>query len=177
MGLSECTGEELRRAHAVHPLSAVQLEWSLQTRDAARDACAGPQGCSISDSFEDIDVFNATANSCLSFKTAGCPAYNTTYAAAFHTYKIVWTPTWIAWMIDTTLYRNSTNVPWRPVNVRPLLRTNVGTAASVAALPDSTVYIKRLRYTPLTWAGSANVLADALLNPSFYSVYGTLAGG
>ena len=33
VGLSECTPDELRRAHAVHPVSAVQMEWSLQTRD------------------------------------------------------------------------------------------------------------------------------------------------
>lgn len=33
VGLSECTAEELRRAHAVHPITAIQMEWSLQTRD------------------------------------------------------------------------------------------------------------------------------------------------
>ena len=33
VGLSECTPEELRRAHAVHPVTAIQIEWSLQTRD------------------------------------------------------------------------------------------------------------------------------------------------
>jgi aryl-alcohol dehydrogenase-like predicted oxidoreductase len=33
IGLSECTPEELRRAHAVHPISAVEMEWNLQTRD------------------------------------------------------------------------------------------------------------------------------------------------
>lgn len=33
VGLSECTSEELRRAHAVHPVTAIQMEWSLQTRD------------------------------------------------------------------------------------------------------------------------------------------------
>lgn len=32
-GLSECTGDELRRAHAVFPVTAIQMEWSLQTRD------------------------------------------------------------------------------------------------------------------------------------------------
>jgi aryl-alcohol dehydrogenase-like predicted oxidoreductase len=32
-GMSECTPSELRRAHAVQPVTAVQLEWSLQTRD------------------------------------------------------------------------------------------------------------------------------------------------
>lgn len=33
IGLSEATGEEIRRAHAVHPLSAVQSEWSIFARD------------------------------------------------------------------------------------------------------------------------------------------------
>jgi aryl-alcohol dehydrogenase-like predicted oxidoreductase len=33
IGLSECTPDELRRAHAIHPVSAIQMEWSLQTRD------------------------------------------------------------------------------------------------------------------------------------------------
>lgn len=34
IGLSEVTPHDLRRAHAVHPIAAVQLEWSLWTRDA-----------------------------------------------------------------------------------------------------------------------------------------------
>lgn len=33
IGLSECTPSELRRAHAIHPITAIQMEWSLQTRD------------------------------------------------------------------------------------------------------------------------------------------------
>ena len=33
LGLSEVSGETLRAAHAVHPISAVQSEWSLWTRD------------------------------------------------------------------------------------------------------------------------------------------------
>lgn len=32
IGLSECSVSELRRAHAVHPVSAIQMEWSLQSR-------------------------------------------------------------------------------------------------------------------------------------------------
>jgi aryl-alcohol dehydrogenase-like predicted oxidoreductase len=34
LGLSEVNAQDLRAAHAVHPISAVQLEWSLWTRDA-----------------------------------------------------------------------------------------------------------------------------------------------
>ncbi|PWA89351.1 aldo/keto reductase/potassium channel subunit beta [Artemisia annua] len=33
VGLSEASPETIRRAHAVHPITAVQLEWSLWTRD------------------------------------------------------------------------------------------------------------------------------------------------
>eukprot|EP01004_Peranema_trichophorum_P006117 NODE_4952_length_1090_cov_67.874871_g4303_i1.p1 GENE.NODE_4952_length_1090_cov_67.874871_g4303_i1~~NODE_4952_length_1090_cov_67.874871_g4303_i1.p1 ORF type:complete len:324 (+),score=54.42 NODE_4952_length_1090_cov_67.874871_g4303_i1:54-1025(+) len=33
IGMSECSVDELRRGHAVHPITAVQMEWSLQTRD------------------------------------------------------------------------------------------------------------------------------------------------
>ena len=34
VGLIEATAEDIRRAHAVHPITAVQLEWSIVTRDA-----------------------------------------------------------------------------------------------------------------------------------------------
>lgn len=42
IGLSEVSGEELRRAHAVHPISAVQSEWSLGARriEAMVPVCA-----------------------------------------------------------------------------------------------------------------------------------------
>ncbi|QNG20364.1 aldo/keto reductase [Rhodococcus triatomae] len=33
IGLSEATGDELRRAHAVHPIAAIQSEWSIWSRD------------------------------------------------------------------------------------------------------------------------------------------------
>lgn len=33
LGLSEVTADELRRAHAVHPIAAVQSEWSVWSRD------------------------------------------------------------------------------------------------------------------------------------------------
>ncbi|XP_072974387.1 probable aldo-keto reductase 2 [Typha angustifolia] len=37
IGLSEASASTIRRAHAVHPITAVQLEWSLWTRDAEED--------------------------------------------------------------------------------------------------------------------------------------------
>jgi aryl-alcohol dehydrogenase-like predicted oxidoreductase len=48
IGLSEVTGEQLRAAHAIHPIAAVQSEYSLWTRDpettvadAARELSVG----------------------------------------------------------------------------------------------------------------------------------------
>lgn len=38
LGLSEVTGAELREAHAVHPITALQSEWSVFSRDAERSA-------------------------------------------------------------------------------------------------------------------------------------------
>ncbi|GAB3655318.1 aldo/keto reductase [Streptomyces sparsus] len=38
LGLSEVTGGELREAHAVHPITALQSEWSLFSRDVERSA-------------------------------------------------------------------------------------------------------------------------------------------
>lgn len=37
LGLSEVTGPELRAAYAVHPIAAVQSEWSLWSRDVERN--------------------------------------------------------------------------------------------------------------------------------------------
>ena len=36
LGVSEVTADELRRAHAAHPIAAVQMEWSLFSRDPER---------------------------------------------------------------------------------------------------------------------------------------------
>lgn len=33
IGLSEASPDTIRRAHAVHPITALQMEWSLWTRD------------------------------------------------------------------------------------------------------------------------------------------------
>ncbi|WP_190820408.1 aldo/keto reductase [Saccharopolyspora pogona] len=38
LGLSEVTGDELRAAHAVHPIAAVQSEWSVFNRDVENTA-------------------------------------------------------------------------------------------------------------------------------------------
>jgi aryl-alcohol dehydrogenase-like predicted oxidoreductase len=40
LGLSEVTGAEIREAHAVHPIAAVQSEWSLFSRDVEISAVA-----------------------------------------------------------------------------------------------------------------------------------------
>ena len=117
-----------------------------------------------------------------------CPTMTTQKGAVFHTYKLVWTPTWLAWLVDNVTYRNSTSSPWRPVTMRPLLRTNVGTAASVAALPSSSIYVRRIRYTPLTPAAAGTpgypgymphwldpVVTSALSCSSMAACYGSLS--
>lgn len=76
--------------------------------------------------------------------------YNATFAASFHAYKVLWTPTWQAWMIDTVVYRNISYSIWRPQSIRQILRTNIGTPAATQALPDSNIYIKRITYLPLS---------------------------
>jgi aryl-alcohol dehydrogenase-like predicted oxidoreductase len=40
LGLSEAGPETIRRAHAVHPITALQSEWSLWTRDPEGDVLA-----------------------------------------------------------------------------------------------------------------------------------------
>ncbi|MFS8008416.1 putative perakine reductase [Helianthus anomalus] len=37
VGLSEASASTIRRAHAVHPVTAVQMEWSLQSRDVEEE--------------------------------------------------------------------------------------------------------------------------------------------
>ena len=37
LGLSEASASDIRRAHAVHPITAVQVEYSLWTRDVEED--------------------------------------------------------------------------------------------------------------------------------------------
>ena len=47
VGLSECTPSELERAHAVMPISAIQMEWSLQTRDIEEAVVPTARRCSL----------------------------------------------------------------------------------------------------------------------------------
>jgi len=37
IGLSEASPDTIRRAHAVHPITALQMEWSLWTREIELD--------------------------------------------------------------------------------------------------------------------------------------------
>ena len=37
LGLSECTADELKKAHAIHPISALQSEFSLLTQDIKKE--------------------------------------------------------------------------------------------------------------------------------------------
>lgn len=40
LGLSEVTADELRTAHAIHPITTIQSEWSLFSRDVEREVVA-----------------------------------------------------------------------------------------------------------------------------------------
>ena len=95
--------------------------------------------------------------------------YNTSFGSSFHTYKLVWTPTSVAWLVDKVLYRNISYAPWRPMGIRQILRTNKGVNAP-AGSPDSNVYLRRIRYTPY----SATAVTDAYRCTSMFACYGAL---
>ena len=48
LGISEAAPDTIRRAHAVHPVTAVQTEWSLWTRD--------PEGNGVLDTVRDLGI-------------------------------------------------------------------------------------------------------------------------
>ena len=96
--------------------------------------------------------------------------YNASFASQFHTYKIVWTKNTVTWMVDTTVYRNISYAPWRPMSIRQILRTNMGVNAVGPAYPDSNVYLRRIRYTPL----SDKAVADAYRCASSFACYGAM---
>jgi aryl-alcohol dehydrogenase-like predicted oxidoreductase len=57
LGLSEVTGDLLRRAHAVHPVTAVQSEYSLWTRDVeAPEGQAGAMGAGAITAMRELGV-------------------------------------------------------------------------------------------------------------------------
>ncbi len=43
IGLSEISAADIRKAHAVHPITAVEMEWSLFSRDA--EVCIDVKNC------------------------------------------------------------------------------------------------------------------------------------
>ncbi len=47
LGLSEVTGAELREAHAVHPITALQSEWSVFSRDVEISAVGAAAGLGV----------------------------------------------------------------------------------------------------------------------------------
>ena len=96
--------------------------------------------------------------------------YNSTFAAQFHTYKVVWTKNTVVWMVDTVVYRNISYAPWRPMSIRQILRTNKGINAVGPTFLDSNVYLRRIRYTPL----SDQAVADAYRCTSSFACYGLM---
>jgi hypothetical protein len=67
----------------------------------------------------------------------GCPIYTDDMAKQYSNYKLVWTPTWLAWMVNGRVMRNETTdvragyVPWRAMQLRPLLRTASGSVPNI----------------------------------------------
>jgi aryl-alcohol dehydrogenase-like predicted oxidoreductase len=47
LGLSEVTAEELREANSVHPIAAVQSEWSIWSRDVERNVVPAAAGLGV----------------------------------------------------------------------------------------------------------------------------------
>jgi hypothetical protein len=118
--------------------------------------------------------------------------FNSSFANEFHTYKVIWTPTSLAWYVDTTQLLTIDYAIWLPQTLRFILRTNTapcvddvsqtgvkcaaipkanggpfvaGVAPTVAtAKPDGEVVVKEIRWTPLTAA--ATVVADAKMYKS-----------
>ena len=43
IGLSEISAADIRKAHAVHPITAIEMEWSLFSRDA--EVCIAVKPC------------------------------------------------------------------------------------------------------------------------------------
>ena len=117
----------------------------------------------------------------------GCPSYPQGYMSEFHNYKLIWTPTWLAWYVDAILIRNESNfmrgmpnngdlvqpgyVPWRPVTMRPLLRTNVGSAPVIAGTSGGKTY-----YVPagiIQTLGGDFIANNTLTTPAGKSCYFT----
>ncbi|KAK3418403.1 hypothetical protein EUGRSUZ_H04364 [Eucalyptus grandis] len=49
IGLSEASPDTIRRAHAVHPITALQMEWSLWTREIEQEIVPLCRCCAIDD--------------------------------------------------------------------------------------------------------------------------------
>jgi hypothetical protein len=96
--------------------------------------------------------------------------YNSSFASQFHTYKVVWEKAAVTWMVDTVVYRNITYSPWRPMSIRQILRTNKGINAVGPQFGDSNVYLRRIRYTPL----SDKAVADAFRCTSSFACNGPM---
>ncbi|KAK9082659.1 hypothetical protein Scep_029130 [Stephania cephalantha] len=56
VGLSEASASTIRRAHAVHPVTAVQLEWSLWSRDAEEEIIPTCRNCGIQSSRKGLPI-------------------------------------------------------------------------------------------------------------------------
>jgi hypothetical protein len=130
-------------------------------RDAARAAAA--TGLTAEPGAADAPFCDALHGSCslyAPFIGAALPAaYGTEVARSYHTYKVVWDPQWLLFMVDMRIYRNVTPPPWRPMQMRVSLLA--GAAAGCNA-DDAHAYIRRVRHYPVH---NLSKIGDAVEGP------------
>lgn len=109
---------------------ALQLNGTTSSCGAAPMACPTPQATALASGMP-ASVAGGQ----------GCPTYLGSTMQTFHNYKLIWTPDWLAWMIDNKVmrneslaYRNQGALPWRPVQLKPLIRTNIGTSPTLSGV-------------------------------------------
>ena len=112
----------------------------------------------------DGQTIGAQATELSSFDNTTLPEYTQAFALQYHTYKLVWTPGWLAHMIDNVVYRNITYPLWRPSTYRMIVRSYYTAADSNVPGPDTNIRIRRLKYTQLDPAGTVAAAASTQVN-------------
>jgi hypothetical protein len=153
-----CNGSTCSHWAGAHLVSAGCIYYGVLEVEASVNMPAGNGGEYHATTILSLPAATQATNTSVAvFQSGGAPGFSGAFAAGYHNYKMVWTPGWLAWMIDGTLYRNASVAPWRPMTIRPILRTNENAAAPA---PDASVRVRRLVYTPLNEAAVAAALSQ-----------------
>jgi hypothetical protein len=153
------------------PLAAAPPPASRVAFNAARDAAtaaataltaAAPGAAAAAAPF--CTALNGSCSLYAPFIGAALPAaYGAAVARTYHTYKIVWDPQWLLFMIDMHIYCNVTPPPWRPMQMRVSLLATSSASSSWAVLPpDAHAYIRRVRHYPVH---NLSKIEDAVVGP------------